>query len=234
VTEKRVRRPLAVAALALAVGAGLWAAVALPACHKETVTAPTLSATCAAQPASGNAPLPVAFTLTVAGASGSFAVAVSYGDGASGSNPDEVHTYTAAGIYTAAFTVTTASQSARCSSTVTVGSAAPTPVANRPPNAVFKTTPEAVGSRIDGKAPLTMRFNMCATTDPDGDALYFLMDFDGDGKFDSGGITGASCRQDHTYAAGTWVPQMCVHDIGPDRVALHDDQCRTYVVVVTP
>lgn len=221
------RRPFAtVAALLVA---------ALGGCRKQTITQPTLAASCAAQPASGAAPLAVTFLVSVAGASGPFTVAIAYGDGASGDNPDLPHTYASAGSYTASFTIATASQSARCAAAVTVAGPSPTPGGNRPPVAVFKTTPGAVGSKISGKAPLTVRFNMCATTDPDGDALYFLMDFDGDGKFDSGGVTGASCRQDHTYATvGTWAPQICVHDIDANRVALHDDQCRTYVVEATP
>jgi PKD repeat protein len=216
--------------------AALLIAVALPGCHKQTITQPTLSASCQAQPASGAAPLAVAFLVSVAGAEGPFTVAVSYGDGASGSNPDLPHTYAGAGSYTASFTVTTATQSARCVAAVTVGAPSASPAGgNRPPDAVFKTTPAAAGSKISGTAPLTVRFNMCASSDPDGDGLYFLMDFDGNGKFDSGGTTGASCRQDHTYATvGTWNPELCLHDITPDRVPLHDDQCRSYVVETTP
>jgi hypothetical protein len=208
--------------------------VALPGCRKQSITQPTLSATCGAQPDSGAAPLAVAFALSVAGADGAFTVAVSYGDGSGGSNPDLPHTYVAAGSYTASFTITTSSQSARCATTVTVSGPVPTHGGNQPPVAIFKTTPAAAGSKITGKAPLAVRFNMCASSDPENDALYFLMDFDGDGKFDSGGTTGASCRQDHTYAAGTWVPELCLHDMGPDRAAFHDDQCRSYVVVATP
>ena len=219
------RRPLAAAALL---------ALALPACH-QTTTNPTLTATCTAEPATGLAPLTVAFAVSVAGASGPFSVAVSYGDGSSGSSPDQPHTYQSAGSYTASFTITTSSQSARCAATVTAASPPPRPDINLPPVAIFKSTPAADGSRITGKAPLTVRFNMCASYDPDGDALYFLMDFDGDGKFDSGGVTGAHCRQDHTYATvGTWAPEMCLHDIDANRVALHDDQCKTYVVEATP
>jgi hypothetical protein len=136
----------------------------------------------------------------------------------------------------AAFTVTTASQSARCSTTVTVN-AAPPPSANRPPDPVFKTTPDAGGSnqdRISGTAPLGVRFNLCATTDPDGDLLWFSMDFDGDRKFDSEGTTGAYCRRDWTYAAGTWRPRVCVHDMAASYEALHEDQCKFYTVTVTP
>jgi PKD repeat protein len=207
-----------------------------PACHKETVTSPTLSATCEARPPSGQVPLTVAFVLSVSGAEGSFDIAVSYGDGTSGTNPDVPHTYTTGGLFMAAFTVTTATQSARCSTTVTaVPGAVPTPApSNQPPHAVFKSTPAAAGSTISGTAPLSVRFNMCASSDPDGDRLYFFYDFDGDGRIDSGGTTGAHCRTDHVYAAGTWKAKNCLHDMDANGEALHDDQCKTYSVVVTP
>lgn len=223
-----MRRPLAAAALA--------ALAALPGCQEDKVVAPSLALTCEARPASGTAPLPVSFLLGVSGAEGSFGVSIAYGDGASGTNPDAPHTYTSAGTYVAAFTVTTASQSALCSTTVTV-SAAPPPPANRPPDPVFKTTPDAGGSnqdRISGAAPLAVRFNLCATSDPEGDPLWFSMDFDGDREFDAEGTTGAWCRRDWTYAAGTWRPRVCVHDMTASLDALHEDQCKSYTVTVTP
>ena len=223
----------------LAVAASLAAAlVLLPGCQEDEVVAPTLVATCEARPASGNAPLPVSFLVDVTGAEGTFSVAISYGDGSSGTNPDAPHTYVAAGSYLASFTVSTPTQSARCSTTVAVGAGpapTPTPGQNQAPNAVFKTDPEAsLSNKISGTAPLTVRFNMCPTSDPEDDRLYFLMDFDGDGSYDSGGSTGANCRKDHVYAAGTWKPQVCVHDRDATDHPIHDDQCRTYSVTVTP
>jgi len=203
--------------------------------EEETVTAPALSATCEARPSSGPAPLAVSFLVGVSGAEGPFSVAVSYGDGASGTNPDAPHTYATAGSFTAAFTVTTATQSARCSTAVAVEpGTSPSPSTNQPPKAVFKSTPDAAGGTIRGTASLSVRFNMCASTDPDGDRLYFLMDFDDDGGFDSGGTTGAHCRRDWTYAAGTWKARNCLRDIDANGKALHEDQCKTYSVVVTP
>jgi len=208
---------------------------AVPACRKETLTSPTLSATCSAQPPSGPAPLAVTFVLGVSGAEGPFTVSVSYGDGASATSADTPHTYTAAGTFTASFTVTTATQSALCSTAVTVQPApSPSPSPDLPPKAVFKTNPTAVGGTITGKAPLDVFFNMCPSSDPDGDQLFFLMDFDGDGRVDFAGTTGAHCRADHVYAAGTWMPTVCLHDIDKDGKQLHDDQCRTYTVVVSP
>jgi hypothetical protein len=224
-----MRRPLA-AAVALA------ALAVVPACQKDEVVAPSLGVTCEARPGSGQAPLPVSFLLTVSGAAGTFDVSVSYGDGASGTSPDTPHTYVSAGTYVAAFTVTTATQSARCSATVTVAAAPPAPV-NRPPDPVYKTTPEAVGTsqdKITGTAPLAVRFNLCASTDPDADLLWFSFDFDGDRHFDAEGTTGAYCRRDWTYTAGTWHPRVCVHDVTSSYEALHDDQCKSYTVTVTP
>lgn len=231
------RRSSAVALAAVLGTAWILAAAALSGCRKQTLTAPSLSASCSAQPVAGTAPLPVSFTLSVAGAEGAFNVVVSYGDGASGSNPDQPHTYGAAGAYTAAFTVTTPTQSARCSTLVTVAAAAsppPSPSGNRPPLAVFKSDPIAGGTRLDGKAPFSIRWNMCASTDPDADRLWFRYDFDGDGRFDQEGTTGANCRTDHVYSAGTWHTKLCLHDIGEGYERLHPDECRTYTVTATP
>jgi hypothetical protein len=75
---------------------------------------------------------------------------------------------------------------------------------------------------------------MCLSSDPDGDKIYFTMDFNGDGDVDEGGTTGGNCRRDHVYAAGTWTAYNCVRDIDAGGKALHEDQCATYSVVATP
>jgi len=161
--------------------------------------------------------------------------AIGYGDGAVGTNPDTPHTYAEPGSFTAVFNVSTPTQSARCTTTVDVsGGTTPRGSGNQAPNAVFQTDPGAVGGTIVGKAPLNVHFEMCQTSDPEGDELYFLMDFDGDGVFDFKGITGFHCRADHVYAAGTWRPLMCVYDRDADRNPLHDDACQVYTVVATP
>ena len=213
-------------------------AVVGPACHKDTITAPTLSATCSAQPSTGSAPLPVSFALGVSGAEGTFRVDVSYGDGANGTDPDAPHTYSAAGVFTAAFTVATSTQTARCSTVVTVmppnNGPTPPPSGNQPPHPVFKSVPLANHGTITGTAPLSVRFNMCLSADPDGDKIYFTMDFNGDHDIDQGGTTGGNCRRDHVYTAGTWTAYNCVRDIDANGQALHDDQCATYTVVATP
>ena len=208
----------------------------LAACEEST-TAPTLSATCSANPATGPAPLAVSFNLAVAGATGTPQVSVDYGDGSAGTNPDVVHSYASTGLYTAAFTVSASGQTARCATTVTVVvSSLPTPpIANTPPTAVFRTTPDAVpGDQITGTAPLVVRFNMCASADPDGDRLLFTMDFDGDGRNEVEGTSGANCRRDSTpYGAGAHTAHICVTDMGLDDRPLHGFQCRTYRVVVS-
>lgn len=220
-----MRRPLFVAFV-----------LGLAACE-ETTTAPTLSATCAANPSTGPPPLAVSFNLSVAGATGSPQVAVDYGDGTSGTNPDAVHNYPSLGLFTASFTVTAAGQTARCATTVTVvASTLPAiPIVNTPPNAVFRSTPAAgPGDQITGAAPLVVRFNMCNSGDPDGDRLLFTMDFDGDGRNEVQGTSGAACRRDsNPYGAGTHSPRVCVTDIGADGKTLHRFQCRSYRVIAS-
>lgn len=212
-------------------------ALVLPACQEDQLppTSPALSATCEARPSAGAAPLAVSFLVSVAGAEGSLLFAIGYGDGATGTNPDAPHTYTEQGSYTVVFNVSTPTQSARCTTTVDVsGGATPQSGGNQAPNAVFRTDPAAVGGTIAGKAPLSVHFEMCPTSDPEGDELYFWMDFEGDGKVDFKGITGFHCRADHVYAAGTWRPLMCVYDRDADRNPLHDELCQVYTVAVTP
>jgi hypothetical protein len=217
-----------------------------PACNEGSTTAtPTLSAQCSANPSSGPAPLTVAFVLDIAGAQGAVAVAVNYGDGTQGTDPDQRHAYPAAGAYSASFTVSTTTQTARCSTPITVAQAptpspTPKPAGNQQPAAVFQTTP-VTGSSMTGTAPFTLQFNMCPTADPDGDRLYFRMDLDGDGAFEYHGSTGYDCRHGATYAVGTRTATLCVTDVDcpswplcEGLAPLHPFQCRSYTVVATP
>jgi hypothetical protein len=109
------------------------------------------------------------------------------------------------------------------------------PIENQPPNAVFKTTPEAgANGKITGAAPLIVRFNMCPSGDPDGDRLLFTMDFNGDGRNEVEGTSGAACRRDSDpYPVGTFTARICVTDIGPDGKPLHPFQCATYQVTAS-
>jgi PKD domain-containing protein/Big-like domain-containing protein len=62
---------------------------------------------------------------------------------------------------------------------------------NHPPNAILKTNPDPP----TGKSPLTVNFDLCSSTDPDGDPLSYFFDF-GDGTQTSG-----ACSVSHTYTA---------------------------------
>lgn len=220
-----------------------FAAVGGLGCHKETtVTAPTLATECTANPSSGSAPLTVTFSLNVAGAQGAFAVAINYGDGTQGTDPDRPHVYASPGAYSASFTVTSASQSARCSTSITVAAPpSPPPLPNQPPEPVYKINPTPSGSTITGTAPFEVDFNMCRSVDPDGDTCYYKMDLDGDKTFEVHGSTGVDCRHSVTYAAGTRQVTLCVTDVDcplwpacEGLPPLHPFQCRTYLVVVAP
>jgi hypothetical protein len=219
--------------------------VGLGGCDRKT-TSPSLTATCSASPTSGAAPLPVAFTLNVAGAS-TFDVNINYGDGTGSTSLNLAHVYQAGGGYTATFSVTAEGQSATCSTAVNVtGPAAgptpppgipspsPSPTENQPPNAVFRSTPKPVGDLFTGKAPLAIEFSMCASTDVDVDVLLWTMDFEGDGKLEVHGSTGGSCRRTNNYAVGNYRPEICVTDLDSFGKPRHDFQCRRYTVQVTP
>ena len=65
------------------------------------------------------------------------------------------------------------------------------PTANHAPNALLKTNPDPP----NGTTPLTINFDLCSSSDPDGDALSYFFDF-GDGTQTSG-----ACAVSHTYTA---------------------------------
>jgi hypothetical protein len=121
-------------------------------------------------------------------------------------------------------------------STVPPSTAPPTtaaPQANRPPVASFRVNPDPP----EGRSPLDVRFNMCDSSDPDGDALLFTFDF-GDGE----GFRGF-CRAEHSYrqdpdqddgggstVESRYAARICVSDRMPDH-----DRCHDYAVrVVDP
>ncbi len=81
-----------------------------------------------------------------------------------------------------------------------VGLAAAAHAQNQPPNAVIRTNPPATaGSVIEGYSPMTVTFNSCRSTDPDGDPLKYTFDLDGDGTLETMG----TCRFTVTYHAAT-------------------------------
>lgn len=223
------------------------AALALPltTCNQETPVAPSMNATCSASPSSGTAPLTVSFVLNVAGAQGAISMRINYGDGTAGTDAGAPHTYRTAGSYAASFEISTPTQSALCTAPIQVASApapSPTPTpptANREPEIHFRTTPEpTAGFTFDASGTVTIQFNMCTSTDPDGDPLNFRMDFDGDGKFEVDGPTGGDCRRSHTYTqAGPvsptlYEPRLCATDLLPSRTPAHPYRCRSYTVKV--
>ncbi len=231
---------------------GLGIALSLgPSCNEDHVTTSpaALAIQCSANPTSGKAPLTVAFGLDVANAVGSVAVAISYGDGQTGSDPAARHVYGSVGDYMASLAVTAGVESARCSVPITVQGTAlpspspspsvPNPPGNQQPIASFKTTPE--GSALTGKAPFTVLFNMCRSVDPDGDHMLFHMDLDGNGSFEFMGSSGADCRRDIAYAAGTRTATICVADVDCPSwplcnayQPLHPYQCASYTITAVP
>jgi len=89
---------------------------------------------------------------------------------------------------------------------------------NRGPHMDLRTTPPAVPGNpypvISGPAPLTVRFNLCNSSDPDAeDSLNYQFHF-GDGNLISEGPDFArSCRVEHTYEReGTYVATVSVTD----------------------
>jgi len=216
------------------------ALAALSGCDEETPSEPTpsLSVTCSANPASGLAPLSVGFSVSVSGAQGAFSISIDYGDGSAGSSVASTHTYATAGSYTAAFNVSTATQAALCSTVVRVDAAptpSPTPIPNQAPHAEFRTTPApGANGSFSGSPPLTIAFNMCPTSDPEGDALSYRMDFEGDGVWNVEGTTGGDCRRDYTYTrVGTYTPRICVTDLLSSLQPAHPYQCQGWAVVLT-
>jgi PKD repeat protein len=67
----------------------------------------------------------------------------------------------------------------------------------------------ATASPTSSPAPLTVQFNGSGSSDPDGDALSYAWDLDGDGAYDDS--TAANPR--FTYAsAGTYTARLRVTD----------------------
>ena len=68
---------------------------------------------------------------------------------------------------------------------------------NQPPTAVASANPTS------GAAPLTVAFDGTASSDPDGDALTYAWDLDGDGAFDDATAATATL---HLHPAGHATP----------------------------
>jgi cytochrome c len=157
--------------------------------------APTVEAT--ADPRTGQAPLPVAFSANGSDAEGAaLTYSWDFGDGGTSLRQNPDHTYGQPGTYTAKVTVKDP-KGATGTATVEV-------VVTNPPGNVAPTV-EATGDPTAGKPPLAVQFSATGS-DPDGDALTYKWDF-GDG--------GTSLLQNpsHTYAtAGTYTAKVTVSD----------------------
>ena len=144
---------------------------------------------------------------------------------ASGGNGNTTTTTVPSGSVTTT-TVAAATTTSTSTTTTTVVSA------NHPPLAALKTNPDPP----QGIGPLKVIFDMCASTDPDGDPLSFFFTF-GDGAQASG-----ACSQSHTYPASTSLrgsgaggPRALDTSYGFQGCAVDPgslSQCRTRTVVV--
>ena len=152
------------------------------------------TATASASPASGKAPLAVAFTGNGTDPDGTIAsYAWTFGDGGTSTSQNPAHTYQTGGNFTATLTVTD-NGGARGSATVAI-----TAGSNQPPTASASATPTS------GKAPLAVAFTGSGT-DPDGTVASYAWAF-GDGG------TAATQNPSHTYqAAGNYTATLTVTD----------------------
>jgi PKD repeat protein len=205
--------------------AAIALALALSACDDDgspSGSSGSLRVTCSAAPASGAVPLPVQFTANVSGADSAAVVYWTFGDGTASTQTTASRTYYLPGVYAASVEVRAGGQTQSCNVTVTAQPAPPPAVStapNAPPVASFKVSPYPP----TGKAPLTVNFNACQSSDPEGDRLLFRFDVF-DGLYDS-----LHCRREHTYrSSGAFQTKICVTDDKPG----HADICQDYLVTV--
>ncbi|MFN7149971.1 MAG: PKD domain-containing protein, partial [Microthrixaceae bacterium] len=155
-------------------------------------------ASISADPSVGAVPLTVTFSS--AGSTDPDGSIVSsawdFGDGATSTDADPVHVYTAVGTYVTVLTVTDdAGATATASTTVSVQ-----PVPNQSPIAELQAAPTS------GLVELVVAFDGSGSTDPDGSIASYDWDF-GDGG------TSTEASPTHTYvAAGSYVAQLTVTD----------------------
>jgi PKD repeat protein len=144
-------------------------------------------------PLTGESPLSVSFTGSGTDSDGSIAAyAWDFGDGATSSAQNPLHTYNTAGTYTATLTVTD-DNDATGNATVSITVYAP----NQPPVASASGTPPT------GESPLSVSFNGSGT-DSDGSIAAYAWDF-GDGA------TSSAQNPLHTYnTAGTYTATLTV------------------------
>jgi hypothetical protein len=120
--------------------------------------------------------------------------------------------------------VTTTTTPVASNATTTTTTLAPK-AGNHPPFAVLHTNPDPP----QGLSPLSVTFDLCKSTDPDGDPLSYFFEF-GDGGKASG-----ACVQTHTYVASS-LRELLALDSGFNAEACVVDpsgasQCRTRNVI---
>ncbi len=177
---------------------GLLGAACVPPVTGPPNIAPIAVAT--ATPETGDAPLEVQFSSagSVDPDGSIFSYAWDFGDGGTSTAADPVHTYAAAGTYTATLKVTD-NRAAWKTATVTVT------VTNAPPPNVAPTA-AATATPTAGQAPLEVAFDSAGSVDTDGTIESYEWDF-GDSNAGSGATTS------HTYTtAGTYTATLTVTD----------------------
>lgn len=93
------------------------------------------------------------------------------------------------------------------------------PPANQPPRLEVRVTP----TPIAGRAPLTVSVNLCRSSDPDGDPLSYVYEYQGEGK-----RFASHCSERHVYMAPVDAQAVfCVSDGMPRHLI-----CRPFQVTV--
>lgn len=175
-----------------------------------------LQVSCSVSPSTGLVPLTVSLTTSVQGNTPSYRLVVDFGDGTTGDNGNVTHVYGTPGTYAIRVSASAEGQAADCRQSVT---AQPRPVAaDLLPTLRLGVNPDPPS----GPAPLAVNFNLCQSSDPEGQRLQFRYDF-GDGR-----VTDwvSDCSKPNTYAAGAYTGFFCVTDGTPGH-----DVCRAVDVL---
>ena len=155
-----------------------------------------LTATAAASPTTGNAPLSVSFTGSATGGTAPYSYSWNFGDGSTSTAQNPSHTYNSAGTYTVTLTVTDSSAPAKtATSTVTITVSA----VGNPLAATASATPTS------GQVPLNVAFTGTATGGPPPYSYSW--------NFGDGSATSTAQNPSHTYnSAGTYTATLTVTD----------------------